>query len=266
MRYLEFRQQPLIKEIATALVENYKLVEARIADEELEIILQRVNDQLLKELGPKSTRTALRQVLVNHGFKKDLLNKILAGIDAPATSSNQPQTDTDDHATSAVEKPNEQPSEKPTEKPHNEPSAHKTEEPAQPKFNISIPNDDAKKILKGLAYQYPGLDTDLEKNLRNLAQDAVKYVDVRNVNQVHKTLTAQLNLINQAISNVKSQASTVNENASAGSTSTGMGASLAMPIGANATIRRMDPEQSFFLPAQSYKKQIKKLRKKSKKH
>ena len=80
MRYLEFSPKSILREVAENIVNQYRLVEA-ISDDAIQTILQRVNQELIREIGTNPKPSNLRSVLVSHGFKRDSINKILAGID-----------------------------------------------------------------------------------------------------------------------------------------------------------------------------------------
>lgn len=250
MRYIELKSSSVIHKVTSMLIESYKLVEANISDDDLQVLFDRVKTQLRKEMGTNATPTAVRTVLSNHGFKgKKVLDKLLAGIDAPKGPPKE-KTDTDEPET-----PTEEPvaSEKPT------PAEKPKEEPPRPSFKITIPADQAKKVLKNLSNQYPGIDQEAEDKIRSLARSAQSGIDSGDVELVRKALQSQLDIINAEIGKKQPKTEALNEFATGGGTSTGMGASLAAPLG--AVIRRMPPGQSFFAPAQQ---QPKKARKKAK--
>lgn len=254
MRYLEFSTRQNILEVSNAIVNQYRLVEA-ISDDDLETILQRINQELIREIGTNPKPTALRSVLVSHGFKRDMINQILAGIDAPKTAQSKKSTAA---RQAQPEEPN-QPREKPAA---TEPSQPR-EEPTASTFKIKASAEDAKKILKNLSNQYPGVDQDIDTKIRSIARSAISGIDSGDNNLVSKALNSQLELINQEIAKLTPKSETVIETSSAGSTGAGSISSVSAPLG--AIIRRMPPGQSFFSP-HVVQKRKKTKHKKSKKH
>lgn len=255
MRYLEFSTSKIILEVSTAIVNQYRLVEA-ITDEKMQAILQRVNQILIREIGTNPRPTTLRSVLSAHGFKKNTINQILAGIDAPGTIDDVKSTKDSNPSTEEPDSGENTTVDEPTQST----TTHAHTSPSQPSIKVS--DDIAKEELKKLANPYPGLDQNTEDKLRSIARSAISLVGSDDSSKVLDALNSQLELINQEINKLEPKTETVYETSSSGGTSAGSVASVSAPLG--AVIKRMPPGQSFFAPmvAQKTKKTV---RKKSKK-
>lgn len=257
MKYLEFYVPAKINNISTILLENYKLVEAKITADELQIILQRLNTQLMKEFGSNPSPVTVRQVLSSHKINPKIINTILADIDVDNKSKTTKTTDTSPETSDTETTPEPDTTKEPEPSTDERPSS-----PPSKSFKIKIPSEDARKILRNLGNQYPGIDQGVEDQLRSLARSAMSGIDNNDDNLIYKAINSQLELVNAEIAKRQPKAESMYETSSSGGTSSGAIASVSAPLG--ALIKRMPPGQSFFAPI-PVKKTKKTARKKSKK-
>lgn len=256
MKYLEFYVPAKINNISTILLENYKLVEAKITSDELQTILQRLNTQLMKEFGSKPSPVTVRQVLSSHKINPKIINAILADIDVDNKSKTTQTTDTSPATTDTS------PATSDTETTPEPSTDDRPSSSPLKSFEIKIPSEDAKKILRNLGNQYPGIDHTVEDQIRSLARSAMSGIDNNDPNLIYKAINSQLELVNAEIAKRQPKSESVYETSSSGGTSSGAIASVSAPLG--AIIKRMPPGQSFFAPM-PVKKTKKTARKKSKK-
>jgi hypothetical protein len=259
MRYLEFSTKSFLKEVTQNIVNQYRMVEA-ISDTDLATILQRVGEQLARELKTGNRLKDYKTVLKSHGFQDDQINKILAGISWAKGKKSADQ--------SVTAKQTQQQSQPTADE---QPTVKTSQEQPTPAAKLPALNDEQKKqatqAFNNLKNPYRGLDDKVESEIRQSGETALQAFKDQGSEAGYKALQKHIDYINKLIANHSSSeknTEAVVETASGGSTGAGSVASVASPMG--AVIRRMPPGQSFFAPTvvQQRKKTSKKAKKRKK--